>query len=123
MALCKLNKITIVSEKWKRKNIQSEPAMIEIQGIIDLKESEMPPCTCANKPKNDSCPMPKNDSCSMPKNDACSMPKSGSCPMSKSSSCPTTEESGSCHTPGPSNVPSLLVFSNILINQLCLHFQ
>lgn len=132
MAQCKLNKITIVCEKWKRDN-QSETAMTEIQKIIDLKESEMPPCTC-NKQKE----MPK-ESCSSPIksspktltgycNKQKEMPKeSCSCPTKNSSntptmqesrkesaSCPTKEDSNekeeaskSCHNSGPSNTKLL----------------
>lgn len=103
MAQCKLNKITIVCEKWKRKNVQSEPAMIEIQGIIELNESEMPPCTC--KPKETT-------------SGGCPMSKSASCPPKKESgSCPTSVESGSCHTPGPSN---FALFCNILVDEFII---
>ncbi len=90
MAQCKLNKILIVCEKWKRKSMKSDSAMQEIQNILDLKESEMPPCTC--KPKESTaCPLKSTEM--------------ASCPMASSS-----EKSGSCHTPGPSNISGFYKF-------------
>lgn len=118
MALCKVNKITVICEKWKRKSIESEEAMQEIQKIIDLKESEMPPCTCKPKDTNSSpSAKPNTVSCSCtinpqesssctctlkPQQTACPIePKtSASCPSMETASC-SPEKSQSCHSPGP----------------------
>lgn len=92
MAQCKVNKIAIVCEKWRKKNIQSEAAMNEIHRIVDLKESEMPPCTCNKPAESAACPI-KTSPCS-----------TGCQSQSKKSECgDTAAKSGSCHTPGPSN--------------------
>lgn len=98
MAECKLNKIMVVCEKWKSNHANSECAMQEIQSIVDLKESEMPPCNC--NAKQETMPHSKNVqgmSCPMKPSPAYSCP-----PMSKEmASCPMPN-SKSCHGPGPS---------------------
>lgn len=95
MAQCKVNKITIVCEKWKRRNLNSDNAMEEVQKIIELKESEMPPCTCA-KPK-DACPMKPQETAACPMKST----ESHVCAASETESCPV------CHAGGPSTVALL----------------
>lgn len=98
MAQCKVNKIAIVCEKWKRKTINTEQAMSEVQQIIDTKESEMPPCTCKPKSNEMQCSTSKaSGSCPMPKG-------SGSCPK------PVEDKCGSCHSPGPRNALKFIKF-------------
>lgn len=116
MAQCKINKITAICDKWNCKEIKLEDAMKEIQKVIGLKESEMPPCTCnkkqEQKPKEKAaCPLPKEKVASQISKEKPKGKASCLCPPSKNKEkiVPEKESCSSCHSPGPCNLPYLIV--------------
>lgn len=121
MAQCKLNKITDICVKWNSEKIESCEAMLQVKKIIDMKESEMPPCTCAQEkdrslvkpiaasPKKQECSM-KHGAASLAKADEESESESEDESQSQSeyeSQMQSENESCSeeeCHSPGPRNL-------------------
>ncbi|XP_037041260.1 uncharacterized protein LOC119077979 [Bradysia coprophila] len=111
MAQCKLNKIMIVCEKWKRNSLKSDSAMEEIQKITVLKESEMPPCTCAQPKETASCPMKPQDPMACP----IKSKESHSCPNPEFGPCPV------CHAAGPMTINPFFNFMREMRETTCFN--